>query len=77
MMRMVDRKHTEFQSSMSKFNPFAERAGIKFTPPKQATNYQRGVDFFVKWFETKHPTDVVGILEELSPNPNLSKEDHR
>lgn len=31
MMRMVDRKHTEFQSSMSKFNPFAERAGIKFT----------------------------------------------
>ncbi|MDF7804611.1 hypothetical protein [Acinetobacter baumannii] len=73
MMRMVDRKHTEFQSSMSKFNPFAERAGIKFTPPKQATNYQRGVDFFVKWFETKHPTDVVGILEELSSKPEPIK----
>lgn len=69
MMRMSSRKITEFQSSMSKFNPFAEKAGIKFTPPKQATNYQRGVEFFVKWFESKHPTDVVGILEELQSKP--------
>lgn len=73
MMRMADREITEFQSSMSKFNPFAEKAGIQFTPPKQATNYKKGLEFFVKWFETKHPTDVVGILEELNSRPEAIK----
>lgn len=68
MMRMSGARVVEFQSSMSKFNPFAERAGIKFGKPKRSQHYERGLAWFRRWFES-HPTDKVAILEELNSWP--------
>jgi len=64
MMRMTGRQVVEFQSSMSKYNPFASRAGVRFTAPDRSANYERGLTMFKRYFETT-PTDYVGIMEEL------------
>lgn len=68
MMRLTGRRLIEFQSSMSRFNPFAAKAGIQFAPPRRATNYTRGLAFFRRWFEAV-PTDYVGVKEELDKMP--------
>lgn len=68
MMRMTGRRLVEFQSSMSRFNPFADKAGIRFAPPRRATNYKRGLEFFRRWFDSI-PTDYVGVKEELDAMP--------
>lgn len=68
MMRMTGRRLIEFQSSMSRFNPFAKKAGIMFAPPRRATNYKRGLEFFRRWFDSV-PTDFVGVKEELDAMP--------
>ena len=68
MMRMSGRRLVEFQSSMSRFNPFAAKAGIKFAPPRRATNYKRGLEFFRRWFDSV-PTDYVGVKDELDKMP--------
>lgn len=73
MMRMTEDLFIEFQSSMSKFNPFAEKAGIKFAPPKRAANYEKGLQFFRRWFDSI-PTDCIGILEELDAMPPKVRE---
>lgn len=65
MMRMTGCKLVEFQSSMSKFNPFAAKAGIRFTRPKRSGNYERGLAWFRRWFESI-PTDFVGIMVEVN-----------
>ncbi len=64
MMRMSGVRFIEFQSSMSKFNPFAEKAGIRFTRPRRAANYEKGLTWFRRWFESI-PTDFVGVMAEL------------
>lgn len=65
MMRMTGKKLIEFQSSMSKFNPFAAKAGVRFTSPRRSTNYERGLAFFRRWFESI-PTDFVGVMSEIN-----------
>jgi hypothetical protein len=65
MMRMTGCRYVEFQSSMSKFNPFAARAGMRFTKPRRSSNYGKGLDFFRRWFKSA-PMDYVGILAELN-----------
>lgn len=69
MMRMTGCKFVEFQSSMSKFNPFAAKAGVRFTRPKRSANYERGLSWFRRWFESI-PTDFVGIMAELNAMPD-------
>lgn len=69
MMRMTGCKLVEFQSSMSKFNPFAAKAGIRFTRPKRSGNYERGLSWFRRWFESI-PTDFVGIMAEINAMPD-------
>jgi len=64
MMRMTGCRFVEFQSSMSKFNPFAAKAGMKFTKPKRSSNYGKGLAFFQRWF-TSMPMDYVGIKAEI------------
>lgn len=64
IMRMTGVPIIEFQSSMSRFNPFASKAGIQFVTPKRSTQYEKGLLFFRRWFESL-PTDFVGISEEL------------
>lgn len=68
MMRMTGKRLIEFQSSMSKFNPFAQKAGIRFTKPKRSSNYERGITWFRRWFEA-NPSDYVGIMAELKAMP--------
>lgn len=64
MMRMTGARIIEFQSSMSKFNPFAGRAGIKFAPLERSQHYEKGLLWFRRWFSCI-PTDQEGVMEEL------------
>lgn len=73
MMRMTGCKFVEFQSSMSKFNPFAAKAGIRFTRPKRSANYERGLKWFRRWFESI-PTDFVGVMAELNAMPTAVRD---
>lgn len=66
--RMSGMKFIEFQSSMSKFNPFAMKAGFKFIKPKRSANYERGLQFFRRHFDAI-PSDYVGVKEELNSMP--------
>jgi ABC-type ATPase with predicted acetyltransferase domain len=65
MMRMTGARFIEFQSSMSKVNPFAAKAGILFAPPRKPPNLEKGNAFFRRWFESL-PTDTAGVLAELA-----------
>ena len=73
MMRMTGVKFVEFQSSMSKFNPFAAKAGIRFTRPRRSSNYERGLAWFRRWFESI-PTDFVGVMAEFNAMPPAVRE---
>lgn len=64
MMRMTGCDVIEFQSSMSKFNPFAAKAGIRFTKPKRSANYDKGLTFFRRWFDA-NPSDFMGVMDEI------------
>jgi hypothetical protein len=68
MFRLSGKRFVEFQSSMSKFNPFAGKAGVRFTRPKRASNYERGLAWFRRWFSSI-PTDYVGVTLELGAMP--------
>lgn len=68
MMRMTGCQVIEFQSSMSKFNPFAAKAGMRFTKPKRSANYAKGVAFFRRWFDS-NPSDYTGIMLEIGKMP--------
>jgi len=68
MMRMSGSRLIEFQSSMSKFNPFAAKAGVRFTRPRRSANYERGLAWFRRWFDSI-PTDFVGVMGEINAMP--------
>ena len=63
-MRMTGYDFIEFQSSMSRVNPFAQKAGVVFAKPKRNAAYEKGLVFFRRWFESI-PTDYVSIYEEF------------
>lgn len=73
MMRMTGKRLIEFQSSMSKFNPFAAKAGIQFTKPKRASNYEKGLHWFRRWFEA-NPSDFLSVWGELNAMPDKVRE---
>lgn len=62
--RMDGRKWCEIQSSMSKFNGFAHKAGYQFVASSPSKFYEKGVEFYGKWFES-NPVDQVALLAEL------------
>lgn len=62
--RMDARKWCEIQSSMSKFNEFAHRAGFQFVTPTPSKFHEKGVEFYGKWFES-NPIDQVALMDEL------------
>ena len=63
--RMEGKQFLEIQSSMSRFNPFAIRAGLRFTKPREAAAYDKGLRFMTRLFDC-HPADQGGVLTELS-----------
>lgn len=66
--RMQGKKFTEIQSSMSKYNPFAERAGFVFVKPHKPPSYEKGLALMTRLF-LAHPSDQESILDELGKLP--------
>ena len=62
--RLEGTRYVEIQSSMSRFNPFAMRAGFKFAKPQEPKLYEKGLAFMQRYF-TSHPADHEGIVNEL------------
>ena len=58
-------RYVEIQSSMSKFNLFAQRAGFSFVNPVRSPNYERGIKFMRRWF-VGHPGDQEALMEEYN-----------
>lgn len=73
MMRMSGCRIIEFRSSMSKFNPFAAKAGVRFVAPSRSANYEKGLMWFRRWFECT-PTDFVGVMAELNAMPSFGRD---
>lgn len=73
MMRLSGSSIVEFQSSMSKFNPFAAKAGVRFVRPRPSAKYKSGLELFRRWFESV-PSDYVGVMEEIDGMPAAIRE---
>jgi ABC-type ATPase with predicted acetyltransferase domain len=73
MCRMSSWRYIEFQSSMSRFNPFAQKAGFKFTRPKRSANYEKGVELFTRYIAS-NPNDYVAVMEEIEAMPEHVRE---
>lgn len=67
-MRMEGKKYIEIMSSMSKFNPFDQKAGFLHTNINQARAYEQGLRFFRSYF-VSHPADHMAIIEEFRSMP--------
>lgn len=71
--RMHGFRILELQSSMSKHNPFAERAGFTMVKPMRSVHYEDGLKFMRKWFAS-HPADLETLMEEYDAmKPALQK----
>lgn len=62
--RAEGKRFAEIQSSMSRYNFFAQKAGFKFVKPARSPYYQEGLVWFRMNFEA-NPVDFVAIMEEL------------
>lgn len=62
--RLEGKRFTEIQSSMSKFNPFAIRAGFAFCKPQDPKHYHKAIVLMRSLFES-HYSDQESILQEL------------
>lgn len=62
--RMSGFGYIEIQSSMSKYNMFAQRAGFTFVKPVKSIHYDKGVKFIRRYFHS-HPADQEALMEEF------------
>jgi hypothetical protein len=58
-------KFLEIQSSMSKYNLFAQRAGFQMVKPIRSIHYDKGLKFMRLWFAA-HPADQEALMEEYN-----------
>lgn len=63
--RMEGKRFIEIQSSMSKYNMFAHKAGFEFVKPMRSNKYDVGIKFFRATFNSD-PADLEAIIEEWS-----------
>lgn len=70
--RMHGYKYMEIQSSMSKYNTFAHKAGFTFVKPIKSPNYDKGLKFMRKWFSA-HPGDQEALMEEYETMSSAMK----
>jgi hypothetical protein len=63
--RMTGFTFMEIQSSMSKYNFFAQRAGFTFVRPMRSANYDKGLKFMRRYFAA-HPGDQEALMEEFA-----------
>jgi ABC-type ATPase with predicted acetyltransferase domain len=71
--RMEGNRFMEIQSSMSKYNLFAQRAGFRFVKPSNANKFEVGVNFFRRTYES-NPADHEAIMNELAAMPDAIRE---
>lgn len=71
--RMDGRKFCEIQSSMSKFNQFAHKAGFRFVKPETKKLAEPAIRLYARWFDSK-PSDWLALLEELDAMPERYRE---
>ncbi len=71
--RMYGKRYVESRSSMSRFNPFSLKAGMRFVKPKAAAALQKGIQFFASVLEAPG-YDYVAIMEELNAMPEFQRE---
>lgn len=63
----------ESRSSMGRFNPFSEKAGMSFTKPKIANALEPGLKFFAQHFSAPGH-DIFAVLNELNSKPPAQRE---
>ncbi len=63
-----NRKAIEIKSAMSRFNPFALKAGFKFVQPPAADKRRNAIKAFSLFFESD-PTNVDDLLNEAKQMP--------
>ncbi|MCR9222946.1 MAG: hypothetical protein NXH70_02655 [Hyphomonas sp.] len=66
--RMEGKRYIEIQSSMSKYNLFAQKAGFQFCPPMKSNKYDVGIRFLKSMFDAD-PSDTEGIVREIMDLP--------
>jgi hypothetical protein len=71
--RMEGKRFIEIQSSMSKYNLFAHKAGFQFVKPMRSNKYDVGIKFFRSTF-VSDPADLEAILEEWTSKPPVERE---
>lgn len=70
--RMSGMRIIEIQSSMSKYNPFAQKAGFRFVKPMRSNKFEVGMKFFRANFES-HPADLEGLVNEIEALPEVAR----
>lgn len=70
--RMEGKRFIEIQSSMSKYNSFAQKAGFQFVTPMRSNKYDAGIKFFRSTFASE-PADLEALLEEWASKGNVEK----
>jgi len=71
--RMEGKRYIEIQSSMSKYNLFAHKAGFRFVKPMRSNKYEVGLKFFRSTFES-NPADLEQILDEWSSKDQVERD---
>jgi hypothetical protein len=70
--RMEGKRFIEIQSSMSKYNLFAHRAGFQFVTPMRSNKYDVGIRFFRSTFDSD-PADLESIINEVMSKPETER----
>jgi hypothetical protein len=71
--RLMGFRYIESRSSMSRYNPFSVKAGMKFVKPKSAPAFESGIAFFARHF-TSPAYDYVAIKNEIEAMPEYLRE---
>jgi ABC-type ATPase with predicted acetyltransferase domain len=71
--RQMGFRYVESRSSMSRYNPFSIKAGMRFVKPKHASALESGLKFFGRNFVSP-AYDYVAILAELKALPDAIRE---
>lgn len=71
--RMSGLRFIESRSSMSRFNPFYQKTGMKVLAPKVSACHDAGLEFFARNFISPG-FDQVALLEELAAMPEYVRE---
>lgn len=62
--RMEGKRFAEIQSSMSRYNLFAQKAGFVFAKPRRSPYYEEGIQFFGLHFDC-NPMDYLALRDEF------------